>query len=262
MTTMPAGVLTDQGVAGVHDDPDSPPPADANTAPHGWVWNRASGSWRPAKRAPKPGTRRESILNAAAASSGSGDRSEPAAGPVNAAPHSPTDQDPAPGWQGDGQAAGEAPLGGDSVGSLPRTASGKLRFDDVPQQVKDDIAGLAGLVATPILSLLQSLDPYCGTALAQNLEPVVDAALPLICRSERIVRYFAEDQADWLLWGKLAMALKPVAQAIAEHHIFRTVRVVRDEQTGAVSFERRAAGEDWSGPGDHLTPHAQPAYAA
>jgi len=132
----------------------------------------------------------------------------------------------------------------------------------VPQQVKDDIAGLAGLVAAPILSLLQAVDPYCGTILASNLEPVVDAALPLICRSERIVRYFTQDTAgDWLLWGKLALALAPVGRAIVEHHVQGTVRVVRDEQTGAVTVERRQPGEQWAD-GDHLTPRPQPAFAA
>jgi hypothetical protein len=132
----------------------------------------------------------------------------------------------------------------------------------VPQQVKDDIAGLAGLVATPILSLLQAVDPYCGTILAQNFEPVVDATLPLICRSERIVNYFRDETAgDWLLWGKLAMALKPFAQAVVEHHILGRVQVIRDPQTGAVTIERRERGGE-PGHGDHLTPHAQPAYAA
>ena len=242
-----------QLAAGVYDNPDSPPPPDAKTAPYGYVWRRNAG-WQVARRRPKPGTRRAGLP--AGTEPGTPADSERPASPTSG-PDGPGREDPAPGWQAASQPGGEGP-GPDNPRLGP--GHGKVNYGDVPQQVKDDIAGLAGLVATPILSLLQSLDPYCGTVLAQNLEPVVDAALPLICRSQRIVDYFARDQADWLLWGKLAMALKPVAQAIAEHHIFRTVDVVRDPGTGAVTIERRERG----GPAerDHLTPHPQPAYAA
>jgi hypothetical protein len=134
--------------------------------------------------------------------------------------------------------------------------AGKLAFADVPKQVKDDIAGLTGLVGVPILSLLQQIDPYCGSALAQNFEPIVDAALPLICRSERIVRYFSEDKSDWLLWGKLALALKPVGQAILQHHVFRTVEVVRDEHGVPHVLPRSRQGSD-----DHQTPPVQPEFS-
>jgi hypothetical protein len=138
--------------------------------------------------------------------------------------------------------------------SLP---TGKLKFSEVPQQVKDDIAGMAGLVGIPILSLLQQADPYCGTALAQNFEPVVDAALPLLCRSRKIVDYFSGDKSDWLLWGKLALALKPVGQAILEHHVFRTVEVVRDENGVPRIQPRMRGGQE----GDHLTPPAAPEFS-
>lgn len=129
----------------------------------------------------------------------------------------------------------------------------KLKLEDVPQEIRDDIAGLIGLVGTPILAVLQQADPYCGTAAAQCFEPAVDATLPLICRSQRIVRYFSEDQADWLLWGKLAVALAPIGRAVAEHHVFRRVETVTDE-AGRRGWRRVEA----SGEGDHLQPQAQP----
>ena len=118
------------------------------------------------------------------------------------------------------------------------------------------MAGLAGLVGIPILTLLQQADLYCGSVLAQNFEPIVDAALPLVCRSERIVRYFTEDKADWLLWGKLALALKPVGQAILQHHVFKTVEVVTDEKTGARMIRQRQRGET-----DHQAPPVQPEFS-
>jgi hypothetical protein len=140
----------------------------------------------------------------------------------------------------------------DRTGDSSNAGGGKLKFDEVPQAVKDDMAGLAGLVATPILSILQTVDPYCGTVLAQNFGPVLDATLPIICRSEKIVAYFTTDQADWLLWGKLALALAPVAKAFADHHIFRTVQVVKDPNTGQVTIEYGKKKDP--GHGDHLQP--------
>lgn len=131
-----------------------------------------------------------------------------------------------------------------------------MRFEDVPQAVKDDIAGLAGLVGTPILALAKSIDPFCGGAFADQFGDILDVTLPLICRSEKIVKYFTEDTADWLLWGKLALALAPVGKAIAEHHIFHTVEVRRDDQ-GNVVILRNVAGDS----GQHLVPPVQPEYA-
>jgi hypothetical protein len=105
--------------------------------------------------------------------------------------------------------------------------------------------------------MLQLADPYCGTILAQNFEPIVDATLPLICRSEKVIRYFSHETADWMLWVKLAMALAAPAQAVWQHHIARTVQVVKDEQTGAITIVRGRPDEAGH---DHLTPAAQPEY--
>jgi hypothetical protein len=243
--------------AGVFDDPDSPPPADPVTAPHGYVWKRAMRSWQPARRRPKPGTTRAGIgPHDGAAEQPGREATQAPAGP--AGPPAPEagrpDEDPAPGWQAEGGNAGAPNAGEPGAGDRPA-------FEDVPQEVKDDIAGLAGLVATPILALVQSIDPYCGGVLADNFGRALDATLPIICRSEKIVRYFSEDKSDWLLWGKLAIVLAPVGHAIAEHHIFGTVRVVTDPQTGAKHVERRQQGQQWGGPGaDHLTPQPQPEY--
>src|SRR5215469_858153 len=228
MALMPAGVMTEQGVTGIHDDPDHPPAPDLERAPKGWTWDRKGRSWKPRVRG-----RRAVGADSPPVQSPDPRPAGDVPGPDAARSSGPGTSDPDPAYmnagdedQGDEDAR---PAGGDE---------GPLRFDEVPQQVKDDIAGLAGLVGAPILAMLRTLDPYCGTALAENYEPIVDAALPLICRSRKIVRYFTDDHADWLLWGKLAMALKPVGQAILQHHIFRTVEVAKDPATGIVTIVR------------------------
>jgi hypothetical protein len=212
------GTITGEGT---WDNPRKAPPDDPVTAPHGWTWDRGNRRWRPRKTAGRAG-------NATAAP---GPADQPGAG------------DPAPGWAGDGP---PSPGPGD-----PRPA-----FEDIPQAVKDDIAGFAGLVGAPVLALLEAADPYCGSALAQSFEPIVDACLPLMCRSEKIVKYFTSDMSDWMLWGKLAMVLAPVGRAVWEHHVTRTVHVLKDENTGRVTIVRGPAPAE----GDHLQPPAQPEF--
>lgn len=220
---MPEGIAVAGSAVsdGVHDDPErQPDPGPA--APRGWVWNRKGRHWKPRERGPvlwKP------------------DRAQ-AADPASPPAHQQHDADPDPGWMQDGQ-----PLPGDRK---------RQSIDDVPKEVVNDMAGLAGLVGAPVLALLQQADPYCGSILAANYEAIVDAVLPLVCRSEKIVRYFSGDQSDWLLWGKLAMALAPVGRAIFEHHVIGSVEVVRDPQTGAAQVRRRQQGG--AEHGDHLVP--------
>lgn len=268
---MPEGVAVAGGpvVSGaVHDNPDVAPPPGPQ-APKGWAWNRTDKAWKPRLRGPvlwqDPAS--NPYPDPPAQQQGGG---YPWFGKGRGAPVSPDPRtfeggpdgmqqlppeqqgrDPAPGW----------------MSPEPQGRHRKLSIEQVPKQVQDDIAGMAGLVGTPILALARSIDPYCGGALADNFEGVIDATLPLICRSEKIVKYFSEDTADWLLWGKLAMALAPVGKAIAEHHVFHTVEVVRltdknGQPTGAVEIRRTT--KDGDGLAQHLTPPAADpqAYAA
>lgn len=243
---MPEGVAVAGQVTagGVHDDPDAPPPASQH-APKGWTWDRGSKSWKPRQRGPQvwqPGA--DSHPYPPTAPGGVAAAVMNQFGQQEQFPHDPPagdPRDPAPSWMAE---------------DAKEPAAAPLRLEDVPQAVKDDIAGLAGLVATPILAMLASVDPYCGGALKDAFGDVLDATLPVICRSERIVRYFTEDTADWLLWGKIALALGPVGKAVAEHHIFRTVQVSRDPATGQVTILRASRPD-----GQHLTPQVQPEYS-
>jgi hypothetical protein len=202
------------------DDRDHEPAPDPVLAPHGYTWDRKEMRWRPkktrgARRAPDPEP------DAATAPDREG-------------------KDPDPGWMRD-------------EGGKPDDGRKKPRIEDVPKDVVNDMAGLAGLIGAPVLAMLQSADPYCGGALAASYESVINACLPLMCRSEKLVAYFSGDKSDWLLWGKLAMALAPVGRAIIEHHVVRSVQVVKDEH-GVAHVIRVARGEP--GQGDHLTPPA------
>lgn len=200
----------------VHDDPDSPPPPSAD-APKGWTWNRGGRYWAPKVRGKtlwSPGSAQEPVDPPRST------REDPVA------PEREAQRDPDPPWM------------------RPDSSSkgGKLRPEDVPQKVQDDIAGFAGLIATPILAVVKSADPYCGAALADSFESIFDATMPLMLRSETLVKYFSDEGNDWLVWGKLAVALAPVAKAVVEHHVTRTVRLLENEETGEVVVLRK--GQD------------------
>lgn len=234
---MPEGLLTAGGIAaGVHDDPDRPPEPSAE-APRGWTMDRRSKTWKPRQRGPV-------LFRGDAGSAPDGDG--PGDTDAGARAEGGNQRDPDPAWLRDDTEPGKAD-------------DGKIAFADVPKEVKDDIAGLAGLVGTPILAMLQQIDPYCGTILAQSYEGIIDATLPLICRSKKIVKYFsAEDQTDWLLWGKLALALKPFAQAVIQHHVLKTVQLVEDAE-GQIYPVKVSRGQTEHG--DGLTPQPQPEYS-
>lgn len=211
----------------VLDNPREKPAPDEVNAPHGWTWDRSAGRWRASKK--RGNYRRAKVDDDAPAASAA--PSEPGSG------ESRPDRDPDPAWMGQ-----------------PDTPDGvkrKQTIADVPAQVRNDIAGFAGLVGAPLLALLQSADPYCGSVLATNFEPIMDAALPLICRSETIVSYFRGDKSAWMEWIGLAIALRPVATAIAQHHVFRTVEVRRDEYGIPQVVPRQRGGSEY---GDNLTP--------
>jgi hypothetical protein len=220
---MPEGVAVGGGeviAEPTFDDRSNEPAPDPVNAPRGWLWDRGERRWRPKKAAGRGG-------NAAA---------EVKAEPDSAAAAGKPQRDPDPAWM----TADEKPA-----------EKRRRSIDDVPRAVVDDIAGFGGLIGAPLLAMLQQADPYCGTILAQSYEGIVDAVLPLVCRSEKIVAYFSGDKSDWLLWGKLAMACAPVARAVIEHHVTRTVEVVMD--AGGVPHAVPRARGGGSG-GDHLVP--------
>jgi len=225
--TMPGG-----GTAGpVHNDPQRKPAPDA-AGPRGYTWNRQTRAWQAKVKGQilfKPNTQADEAPAAAAAEMPQGD--------------------PEPGWFRDD--------------AEPQAAAGKKRFtiDDVPREVQDQLAGVIGLAGTVMLPLVQAIDPFCGGQLAMNFQQIAEATVPLMCRSERVIKFMTATGGGFMDWISLGMALAPVASAVVRHHITRTVEVVRDVNTGQVHFVEVKRGE--SEHGDHLTPpQPQMQYAA
>jgi hypothetical protein len=101
----------------------------------------------------------------------------------------------------------------------------------VPKKVKDDMAGAIGMIGMVLLPVVQSRDPYCGQALTEQYEPIANALIPLLCKSQTVVSFFGGD-SDWMLWVQLVTACAPVFMAVTKHHVIRSVSIEQDPETG------------------------------
>jgi len=226
--TMPGG-----GTAGpVHNDPQRKPPPDA-AGPRGYTWNRQTRAWQAKVKG--------EILYKPV------DQEQPQE-PARAAAAADVPQgDPEPGWFRED--------------TEPQAAAPNKRFtiEDVPREVQDQLAGVIGLAGTVMLPLVQAIDPVCGGQLAVNFQQIAEATVPLMCRSERVIKFMTATGGGFMDWISLGMALAPVAGAVVRHHITRTVEVVRDDNGKVLDIREVRRGAEH---GDHLTPPQQPAYAA
>lgn len=217
-----AGRVVDEGVPRRGQRPPEPPP-DPTRAPLGWTYDRGEKSWRPARRrGRRPGGTRDDGR------------------PVDAA-EPPPERDPEPvaeqPWRGGGWQAERDPepahllSEGDVDVAVP--------MPEITADVKQDLLAMMGLLGTVVLPIAVKADPYCGTALANEWEPISRACLPLLCQSPRVVSWMtsASGMRNWI---GLAIALRPVGVAVVQHHITRSVRVEQTEQGP------RAVQEDWS----------------
>lgn len=69
------------------------------------------------------------------------------------------------------------------------------------------------------------VDPYCGKAYADSIEDIAVKMTPLLCQSPAIVRWFGKS-TTFIQVTELAMACRPVAEAVIAHHV--TKRIVLD----------------------------------
>jgi hypothetical protein len=186
----------------------SPPADDPATAPLGWRWNknaRGGGRWQPRRSPRGPWSQQAREAHAAAR----GTR-------------------PAP---DDGGGGGEDQDDGDGEDPPPAYADTRPRKAPrakprVSARTRGEITGAAGLLATLLGPPLSAADPYCGEAIAEQLDAITAAAVPLLCQSHTVVGFFTDTGSDWMLWFKLAMALAPVGVAVTRHHILKTIEIV------------------------------------
>ena len=97
------------------------------------------------------------------------------------------------------------------------------------------------------------VDPYCGKAYADSINDIAVKATPLLCQSPAVVRWFSKS-TTFIQVTELAMACRPVAEAIIAHHVTKRImldkngKVITDEQgkpvpaqTGGMDFSAYSA---------------------
>lgn len=155
--------------------------------------------------------------------------------PRKPGPKSDDDAEPqsASGWQAD-RDPDPAHLAGEQRDER-RGRDYELEPDEIPDKVRKDVAGMLALLALPIGAVAEKRDGYCGAIFAQQLPDIVEAAVPIVCRSETVLRWMTADTGGLMDWVGLAMALAPVGRAVAQHHILKVVELVDEDQDQAAA---------------------------
>jgi hypothetical protein len=205
-------------------DKDNPPPDDPEKAPNGWVWdrnNRRGGGWQPRMRNRRGSGSLFGVKK---------DTPDPdVENKVQEVLEERGFQDPGPAYA-----------------SVPprKTRKTRLSAPKVTAKVKGDMSAAVGMFVMAAGPAVMSRDPYCGSALLDNSQKITEAVIPLLCRSHTVVAFFSDSSENgWLLWFNLAIALAPVGQAVAQHHILRTVEIREDPETGDLYAGPRDLGE-------------------
>jgi hypothetical protein len=99
----------------------------------------------------------------------------------------------------------------------------------VTKTVTDDITGKLTLLLTVPLNGWATVDPLCGGAAVDQLEPIVRTAVPLICLSQDAIRFF-QNASKFMLFLAFAQAVQPVATAAYHHHLAGDSMVLPDGQ--------------------------------
>lgn len=207
------GQVVDVGVMDRGRPPEPPP--DPDRAPHGWTLDRKTKTWRPKKRAGR--NRKDNGEHQA--------DDQPAAAAADEGGGWQAERDPEP-----------ARMHEDAEPRKPSIVR------EIPQEIKDDLAAMVGLLGMVVLEPIARADPICGGALVDNWERVTDATIPLLIRSPTIVGWMttAGGLRDWI---GLGIALRPVITAVWSHHVTKTVHLQPPEGEDAQS---QIVREDWS----------------
>jgi hypothetical protein len=119
----------------------------------------------------------------------------------------------------------------------------------ITTEVKNTVRGRLNLAGELLSAPLEAIDPYCGPVFANNVGNMINAYLPIICRSPGAVRYILMLDGGFLDWINALRASWPVIQAVYAHHLGRTV--VKDADTE--EYVRRAKTGDVNHVSDTLS---------
>jgi hypothetical protein len=122
-----------------------------------------------------------------------------------------------------GRVPGSAHLRKDRRTRAPRgEAKPKEPAPKVTTAVRRDIEGKVAFWLLIPAEPWRRVDPYCGQAYLDSIEDIALKATPLLCQSPAVVRWFAKS-TTFVQVTELAMACRPVAEAIIAHHVTKRI---------------------------------------
>jgi hypothetical protein len=126
-------------------------------------------------------------------------------------------------------------------GPRKRQPASEQAAPKVTKAVRDDVTGkVAFWLMIPAEPWLR-VDPYCGQAYADNIDQIAVKLAPILCLSPDIVRWFTKSTV-FVLWTELAMACRPVIEAIIAHHVTRRITLTANGEP----VEQPRGGMDFS----------------
>lgn len=99
-----------------------------------------------------------------------------------------------------------------------------------------DIEGKVGILLLVPGAIWQARDPICGGAFVEATPAITDAGMDFILASPDLVNFFTGPGGEFMRYFKLAVAFKPVLEAIWAHHIAHTITTPEGEQTPARQY--------------------------
>ena len=97
-------------------------------------------------------------------------------------------------------------------------------------KVRNDINSKISLVLEVPGRVWAAKDPLCGGTFVEQRPEIADALTEIVCGSPDLVAWFSGSGGQFMLWLNLLMAVAPVGQVVAAHHVYHSVEDVADAQ--------------------------------
>jgi hypothetical protein len=123
------------------------------------------------------------------------------------------------------------------IGPTQRGTS-KLR---VTNSIRADISAKISMPLEILGQIWAAKDPLCGGTFLQQRPDIADAFTDIVCDSADLVAFFTGPGGAFMKYLNAVVAVAPVVQMAAAHHVYHTIAVEGPESGAEASGARYAA---------------------